>query len=39
MGQLANRTLAELPFRLKNKLKAEKETKNPRKAHTSKGDK
>ena len=38
MGQIANRTLAELIFRLKNKLKAEKEEKNPRKIQTSKGD-
>ncbi len=39
MGQIANRTLAELLFRLKNKLSAKKEEKKPQKTQTSKGDK
>ena len=39
MGQIANRTLAELVFRLKNKLKADKEEKKPQKTQNPKGDK
>ena len=39
MGQIANRMTAELFFRLRNKLKAKKEAKQPQKIQTSKGDK
>ena len=39
MGQIANRTLAEILFRLKNKLSAKKEEKKPEKTRTPKGDK
>ena len=39
MGQIANRMAVELLFRLKNKLKPKKETKNPQKAQNPKGSK
>ena len=39
MGQIANRTLAVLFFRLKDKLSGKKEEKDPRKNETTKGSK
>lgn len=39
MGQIANRTLSDLLFRLKHKLAGKKEVKNPQKAETAKGSK
>jgi len=39
MGQIANRTAAELLFRLKTKLRGNKEIKKPAKSQNAKGDK